>query len=272
MDWLDYREQLGIGFSDHEKTRHFTTNILSFLATSRSQFTNIYTENQHYKFCIITGTPMEYTHNRYVDLIEELLYNNKNKFSEFLSLLIAFINSLKTSDSENRFQKICKAIVEAYLEKAHIPVDIKYDEENNYFIFPKGAKELDDALISEPLKWLKDYPTTYRTFCIALKQYSDGIYVRDVADNLRKSLESFLQEFLGNTKNLETNKKEICKKLSELNVDSSLPSLYSTIINTYKNSNDANAKHNDKIDKQMLEFLLYQTGLLIRAVISSKTR
>lgn len=107
-------------------------------------------------------------------------------------------------------------------------------------------------------------------YVIALKQYSDGIYIRDVADNLRKALESFLQEFLKNTKNLETNKNEICKYLGGQGVDAGISGLFQPLINAYKNMNDKIAKHNDAVDAKLLEFLLYQTGILIRMVLSVK--
>ena len=126
---------------------------------------------------------------------------------------------------------------------------------------------MDDALVSQPLEWLSGYPKAHKTFCIALRQYSDGIYIRDVADNLRKALEEFLQEFLGNTKNLETNKNEICKHLGDCGVDAGISGLFQPLINAYKNINDRIAKHNDAVDEKLLEFLLYQTGLLIRMVI-----
>ena len=42
------------------------------------------------------------------------------------------------------------------------------------------------------------------------------------------------------------------------------------LINAYKNVNDKIAKHNDAVDEKLLEFLLYQTGVLIRMVLSVK--
>ena len=91
-----------------------------------------------------------------------------------------------------------------------------------------------------------------------------------MADNLRKALEAFLQEFLNNTKNLETNKNEICRYLGEQGVDSGISGLFQPLINAYKNVNDKIAKHNDAVDEKLLEFLLYQTGVLIRMVLSVK--
>ena len=102
------------------------------------------------------------------------------------------------------------------------------EDKDGVFIFPKGAKELDDALVSEPLEWLREYPQAHKTYCIALKQYSDGIYIRDVADNLRKTLETFLQEFLGNTKILKQIKTEICKHLGAQSIDAGILGALST--------------------------------------------
>lgn len=44
----------------------------------------------------------------------------------------------------------------------YIPFEVLNDEEG-YFIFPKGAKELDNALVSQPLEWLKEYPKAHKT-------------------------------------------------------------------------------------------------------------
>ena len=73
-----------------------------------------------------------------------------------------------------------------------------------------------------------------------------------------------------NTKNLETNKNEICRYLGEQGVDGGISGLFQPLINAYKNINDKIAKHNDAVDAKLLEFLLYQTGVLIRMVLSVK--
>ena len=97
-------------------------------------------------------------------------------------------------------QKIYEQAAEYFILRSLEDLNIAFEvikDDNGIFVFPKGAKELDDALVSEPLEWLKDYPKAHKTYVNALKQYSEGIYIRDVADNLRKALEEFLQEFGG---------------------------------------------------------------------------
>ncbi len=268
MDWIDYREKLGIGFNNNEKTKFFITNIFNFLRTLDNSRDYKLDKSKYAKFCITTGTYMKNYADSYIAEITSVLTEKMHTFEEFLAYYVAFINCLPINHSTYPRKDII-GITQGLLNDAHIPVEL-ISEDGKYFIFPKGAKELDDALVSEPLEWLADYPNAHKTYCIALKQYSEGVYIRDAADNLRKALETFLQEFLGNTQNLESNKNNICKYLGEQGVDAGVSSLYQTIINSYKNINDRIVKHNDNIDEKLLEFLLYQTGILIRMTITVK--
>ena len=269
MNWLDYREKLGIGFNDKQRASLFITNTLTVCTKVKDENDDVVNEEEYLTFCTMTGTEYEDAYD-FLECIIDELSRYQNNFMEFLARYIAFINSLDKNFEDEYNRDYFIKIVQLYLEKSHIPFEVCYDENNDYFIFPKGAKELDDALVSEPLEWLADYPNAHKTYCIALKQYSEGIYIRDAADNLRKALETFLQEFLGNTQNLESNKNNICKYLGEQGVDAGVSSLYQTIINSYKNINDRIVKHNDNIDEKLLEFLLYQTGILIRMTITVK--
>lgn len=278
MDFIDYREKLGIGFCDDDKFKYFKTKIFNVLnIVSEDYSSECMDSEEYYTFCNITGTPCNTNYdsdyqNR--DRFEHCLsiIERTNSLNEFLSYYVALVNSVKTEKySEYAWKRAnFSNLLCNMLDESHIPFNLLEDE-GEYFIFPKGAKELDDALVSEPLEWLKEYPQAHKTYCIALKQYSEGIYIRDVADNLRKTLEAFLQEFLGNTKNLETNKNEICKYLGEQSVDAGISGLFQPLINSYKNINDRIAKHNDAVDEKLLEFLLYQTGVLIRMVITIKS-
>ena len=155
------------------------------------------------------------------------------------------------------------------LNKLNIQFDI-FEDDDGVFIFPKGAKELDDALVTEPLEWLKEYSKAHKTYCIALKQYTEGIYIRDVADNLRKALEEFLREFLDNNYDFNKNKKEVENYLKAQNTDQHLITIIVSLLTHYYILNNEVAKHNDKMDKKYLEFLLYQTGIFMRSLIIVK--
>lgn len=264
MRYVDYREKLGLGFNDSDKTKMLFNKIIEFLKKVNSDYRlqeGLFGRNDiEYLFCQEVGEST--IHDDFYDII--ISFQKEKCIAGIISKFIVLVN---LSTTEGR--KVLIDLLKQYLESLNIAYELIKDEDG-YFVFPKGAKELDNALVSAPLEWLSSYPKARETYIIALKQYSEGIYIRDVADNLRKALETFLQEFLGNTKNLETNKNEICKYLGEQGVDSGVSGLFQPLINAYKNINDRIAKHNDAVDKNLLEFLLYQTGVLIRMVIIVK--
>lgn len=268
MKWIDYREKLGIGFNDEEKKQMFSSKISNrLLGTFQKintkkelveRFERIVTD---YYIEIGEAVPLHISVFHFISNI-----SRSGTIVEMVCKYVAFLNILKKSNLEAGYLKF-RDLLEKSLLELNIAYDI-YEDDDRIFIFPKGAKELDNALVSEPLEWLIDFPNTRKTYIIALKQYSDGIYIRDVADNLRKAFETFLQEFLKNTKNLETNKNSICKYLGEQGVDAGITGLLKPLLDSYKNINDRTAKHNDAVEQKLLEFLLYQTGVFIRMIIS----
>ena len=289
MEWLDYREKLNVGFDDEKKGTMCISVIQNKLddyislqkeknasAQNAGIFESIFdshlvSQEEYRQFCNDTKTRRETSHSFYISYLSDildLLEKQKDSFKGFLSYYVALINSLTDREGGLKKQDLLTLLYDSF-EECRLKYAVLIDN-GNYFVFPKGAKELDDALVSEPLEWLSDYPTAKKIFVIALRQYQEGFYIRDTADNLRKALEAFLQEFLHNEKNLETNKNEICRYLGEQGVDAGVSGLFQPLINAYKNLNDRIAKHNDKVDEKMLEFLLYQTGILIRMVLVVK--
>ncbi len=269
MNWLDYRQKLQIGFDDQKKIKYFITKIFNLLENCVENYWVQIDGEEYFKFCNISGITMTQglLPDEYYSEIMKVLHNHSQSLADFLSFYIAFINCQTDEEFKPLKKEECKNILCHMLDESQIPYEVIQDKDG-YYVFPQGAKELDDALVSELLLWLQDYPATQKAYITALKQYSDGIYIRDVADNLRKALETFLQEFLRNEKNLETNKNEICKYLGREEVDPGICGLFQPLINAYKNINDRIAKHNDKVDARLLEFILYQTGILIRMVLS----
>ena len=264
MKWVDYREKLGIGFSDSSKTKLLANKIATFVESS--SLNSDYSSNDYYRFCLMVGHKYSFTLTPEKDL-SSLFLSSKLTTPSLISYYVAFVNTQTECKIIHRRKLII--VLQEFLNDLGIANEVIWDDDGA-FVFPKGAAELDDALVSQPLEWLSDYPKAHKTFAIALKQYSEGIYIRDVADNLRKALEAFLQEFLENDKNLENNKNEICRYLGSQGVDAGISGLFQPLINAYKNINDRIAKHNDAVDAKLLEFLLYQTGLLIRMVLVVK--
>lgn len=159
---------------------------------------------------------------------------------------------------------ICKQ-----LKESQIPFEVREDEDG-YFIFPRGAKELDDALVSESLEWLKQYPKSRTAFIKALREYADQREqnASDIADKFRKALESFFQEFFGSEKSLENYKSEYGAYLKQHGVPSEISNNLESILQAYTNYINNYAKHHDKTNLNVLEYIMYQTGNIIRLLIT----
>ena len=196
MDWVDYREKLGIGFCDKEKFKYFKTKIFNVLnAVSKDIYSECLDIEEYYAFCNITGMPLNHNYDNDCYRRERFehclsIIERANSLSEFLAYYVALTNSIKAEKSSANawIRYSFSNLLCMMLTESHISFDL-FEDAGEYFVFQKGAKELDDALVSEPLEWLKDYPIAHKTYVTALKQYSEGIYIRDVADNLRKALE-----------------------------------------------------------------------------------
>lgn len=271
MKNVDYRKKLGLGFNDESKIKMLKTRIFNLLTefdeTKEDWELEIDIKKITRNFSDEIGIliPSEYKN---LQIIYYIICSQKD-ISSCVYFFVTFLNTLKHEYNDYVIIETLETRFLSALDNMKISYDKSVDSDG-IFIFPKGAEELDSALVSEPLEWLKDYPQTKKTYVIALKQYSDGIYIRDVADNLRKTLEAFFQEFLGNKKNLANNINEVFKFLGTHNAEPELAGSIKDLLSKYDSLNNKIAKHNDKVDARYLEFLLYQTGIFIRMLITVK--
>ncbi len=277
MDWLDYREKLGIGFDDEEKKEFFYTNLFNLFNTIIAQGNGRMSAGEYYDFCRSTGSQVDTTllreyggSERFRDCTR-ILKEKKHNLTEFLAYYIFFVNAFKDDEYYDFKGDDFKNVLCVSLEDAHIPYELKY-ENDKCFIFPKGAQELDDALVSEPLEWLKDYPVAHKAFVKAYKAYSDVTEdsASDVADLFRKALESFFQEFFVSDKSLENLKSEYGTFLSDKGVPGEIKNNFEKLLEAYTKYNNNYAKHHDKTSLNVLEYIMYQTGSLIRLLITLK--
>lgn len=270
MDWLDYREKLGIGFNDSDKVQHFMIKIFNLLESfSKSSHSQI-SDGEYFAFCNMTGTSM-LQGTLYGDgyrIILNVLRQHSRNLEDFIAYYIAFINCQKDTDYKEFTKENFKNMLCNMLGESHIPYEVLEDN-GNYFVFPKGAEELDNALVSDVLLWLRKYPQTQKAWIKALKDYSEATdtTASETADNFRKALERFFQEFFQSNKSLENMKSDYGTYLSQKNVPAEIRNNLEALLTAYTNYMNNYAKHHDKTSKDLLEYLMYQTGNIIRLMI-----
>lgn len=129
---------------------------------------------------------------------------------------------------------------------------------------------MDDALVSQPLEWLKQYPESEKAWVKALKSYADATEANasDVADLFRKTLETFFREFFKGNKSLENYKKDYGDYLKGKGIPTEISNNLETLLQAYTNFINNYAKHRDATSDKVLEYLMYQTGNIIRLLIT----
>lgn len=280
MDWLNYREKLGIGFSDKNVEKYFFNKIFNKLNVLKICSDNFeVSEAEYFCFCEITGCQMRVTtqygfdgSDRY-NICLAILQEHSNNIKDFLAYYVAFCNSIDGKLHDGFGKQSFLKMLEDDLSESHIQYELFHDSDG-VFIFPKGAEELDDALISAPLVWLSEYSLTHTAFTKALKEYAKASpeNASDIADKFRKALETFMQEFFNTGKSLENCKAIYGAYLAEQGVPKEITGNLETLLQAYTNYINNYAKHKDRTQVNVLEYLLYQTGNIIRLLITLKKR
>ena len=278
MDFLDYREKLGIGFCDTEKFKYFVQKINNALSTIIDDYTSGCVDlSEFYSFCNLTGTlfdnsltPEHYNRERYRYCIS-VLNRHTESLNDYLSYYIAFTNSINTKKYSDKCwtRKDFATLLTNMCREAHIPIDLIIDNDE-YFAFPKGVPQMDHALVSEPLEWLQDYPSAQTAWIKALKNYSETAEdnASDVADKFRKALEAFFQDFFKGNKSLENFKTDYGKYLKNQGIPKEISGNFETLLQTYTQFMNNYAKHRDATSDKLLEYIMYQTGNIIRLLIT----
>ena len=272
MKWVDYREKLGIGTNDKKKYEMLKNRVHTFL----NEQGDTYSRNAYRDYILMVGE-MRQLYPFPLDSVYASLAASMT-MEEFICKYIAFYNTYKADEMLGSTEaRVLKDSIIAFLKNSLNLLNIQYDvilDDDGIFVFPKGVPEFDDALVSAPLDWLKDYPRTEKAWSKALRAYSEVTpkTASDVADLFRKSLETFFQEFFntGDGRTLENCKSDYGKYLKDNGVPGEVSNNLETLLQAYTNYMSNYAKHTDKAKVNVQEYLMYQTGNIIRLVISLK--
>lgn len=273
MDWIDYREKLGIGFSDRNKVEYFMTKIFNLLDGGGDEMRLQIDEDEYFNFCNVTGTPMRHgpLYGEGYKIIMDVLRRNSRTLEHFLAYYMALVNCQKDNKYKSWTKENFENVLCNVLWQSHIPYEILKDKDG-IFVFPKGAEEMDAALVSQPLSWLSTYPKAHTAYVKALKAYSEATpsNASDIADMFRKALETFFQEFFACDKTLENCKGLYGSYLKRQNIPPEITANFETLLQAYTNFMNGYAKHHDKTGLNVLEYIMYQTGNIIRLLITLK--
>ena len=269
MNYISYMEALGIGFNDAEKLKMLKNRISNFLEETAD-----YISDQDYlNYCNIVHEKMDKYYPAHTLLDNS--FQQSNSIHILVSKFVAFCNTVSDKTmplySPNRIRVYCGARFLNFITEELNTLGIPYEiikRDKDILIIPKGAEELDKPLVSDVLEWLNGYPSARSVYITALKNYADKTAPSNVADDFRKALETFFQEFFKSDRTLENLKSEYGNYLKEHGVPKEISNNLETLLKSYTDYNNNYAKHKSRAQNNVLEYIMHQTGMIIRLLIT----
>ena len=189
---------------------------------------------------------------------------NANSINDFLfGLQVLFWMKTVTIEAKNRFLKSIQDIIVI----TGVPLVIKQTNAD-VLLYPAGAKLFDRKLVDDNLDWLSKYPKSYEVYKRALMKVGKKGEEREIVDCLRLSLELLIKAILHNKKSLENQKNELGNYLKLKNVSVEISNLFWTLLDYYSKYQNSNAKHENIVPLDEVEFILYLTGVFMRFLLT----
>ena len=219
------------------------------------------------KFCNFFGLSVD----DYGNDVINALHNEEDEINFYKMLEIIFCLEFKDEGFNTRFNpQHKKHLFDSFKEAvklSDINLEVGEDSNGEMILFPRGEALLDERLVNEPLNFLKGSANEH--FIDALKFYEKGEpkYRIKAAESLRRTTEEFLRLKLGNNSGLDRNISILQSKLKSDQRDTEVRNIIFTTLSYLDKYFNENSKHKDgDINETECEFLIYQTGLLLRYI------
>ncbi|MGV8018572.1 MAG: hypothetical protein AB2L26_10400 [Ignavibacteria bacterium] len=256
--------------SDYRKEfDNFRVRILNLLNGLKNNFKVEYLE----KFCQIWALEfnIRYTFDSLYKNTIIAIFNNEKRDKHFYKLIQSLFYlpdkgwgnpySLDMKYIEYIYKNIQDIILYSY-------VNLNLAR-NNYevVLYPKGEKVFDEKLVNQVLSFLN--PGSNTLFVEGLKSYLEGTdrsFIVTV-EKMRRTLEEFLRYKLNNKKGLNENIKETNRFHKSDDKDKQIRNIITAVFSYLDEYFNDNSKHKDgDIDNNECEYIIYQTGVLLRYI------
>lgn len=203
--------------------------------------------------------------NNYFDsdtIIPSLRSLTNDDFVQTLKVLVLLYGCFGVLQNA-RAQKELSNSIEVAIANATIDIGVKW---RDGMFYPSGARELDEKLIEEPLKWLTRFPTERVDYLKALRGYIEK-RPDDVIINCYLVVEGIARSVLSNKKTLDNNREELMKMIGLSQEWKGLLNNFIIYANEFKR-HASEKRHN--LNPVEVEGFLYLTGILVRMIVESQ--
>ena len=197
-----------------------------------------------------------------VDNVEMLKTTYKNPIPNKRTALKMNLDAFNINQQIEIINFLCN------LPKFHAKEEINELMEKMNKRFNNQQNEMTEK-ITETKHWLINYPKSLKLYNEALNKYEQGIFERNVLDDMRLSLELLLKELLHNNQSLENQLKFVGKELKIKNISKEITNLFDKLLLYYSNYQNQHVKHNDNVNSDEIELVINQTNTIMIFLIKT---
>jgi len=135
-----------------------------------------------------------------------------------------------------------------------------------YGMLNKESVSFDQALSADTGHWLSNYPDALKCYNEAINKRRQGLYERNLLDDLRLALELLLKSVLNNDKSLENQISFLGSFISNIGGTKEFRNMFVKLVEYFAKYQDEHVKHNDKIVESEIDFLIDITSAFMKSI------
>ena len=132
--------------------------------------------------------------------------------------------------------------------------------------------EVNEELVEQARHWLGTFPEALQLFNQALQKYEARVFVRNLLDDLRLSLEKLLQAMLGNNRSMENQIPMLGAFVKQRGGSPELSNMFAKLVEYYGKYHNTYVKHDDAVIEEEVEFILEITAAFMKHLVRIAAR
>jgi len=129
------------------------------------------------------------------------------------------------------------------------------------------GSELDEKLVERTAHWLGPFSDALKPYDQAVQKHANGVFLRNVLDDLRLALELLLKVLLGNDKSLENQIPHLGAFIKQRGGSSELANMFVKLIDYYTKYQNSYVKHDDAVIEEEVEFIFELTSSFMKHLV-----
>lgn len=179
----------------------------------------------------------------------------------------ALKRNLEAFEPKQQF-KILKELCDLDKFKGNQSVkDLKIKLVTRYGNLNTDSDVVNEILIDETKHWLYGYDDALKVYESALEKFKNGVFERNLLDDLRLSLEMLIKQILARDKSIENQIGELGEFIKRNNGSKELGNMFQKLVEYFTKYQNTYIKHDDNVIEEEIEFIFEITSSFMKHFI-----